>query len=205
MTVDVSQFSETEALQKAGIRINHVVDQIKVLESAPIPWPLPAGVEYSQVSLLATQVADFRKRVTDYAQTIANALPSTSRQLLLTIGTAGLYAVGVGLSRVLGGGVGPTGIAGTDVLQQVLAYEAEAASLGQQLGALTGTMLPGAAALPDPVKGVEDSIGSTFESLAMWVVIGLGVYFGGKWLLAKLDNSRAGQLRKVRGDWPDYA
>jgi len=179
--VDVSQFTEQEALKKAGVRINHVVDQIKALESAPVLWPLPAGIEYSQVSSLATQVADFRKRVTSYAQTIADALPSTAMKVFLTITTGGLYAVGAGLNKVFNLGIGPTGIAGTDVLQQVLAFEAEAASLGQQLGALIGTALPGTAALPAPQKGVEEpSVMGSFESLAMWAVIGLGVYFGGK-------------------------
>ena len=55
---------------------------------------------------------------------------------------------------------------------------------------------------PDTATQLAAAATDLMGTLFKWAIVGGVVYFGGKWLL---DNSRAGQLRKVRGDWPDYA
>jgi hypothetical protein len=180
--VAVSQFTEQEALQKAGTRIQHVVSQIQALQNTPIPWPLPPEINYAQVQILAVRVLSLKNRVQEYTRQIADALPSTGKKVLLSLGTLGLYAIGVGLKKVLGMGYQPGGVSGIEVLNQVRAYESEAAELGKQLAIIVGKKsIPGTAALPAPVPGKEE------EGImdALWSIALLGVVVGGGYMLYK--------------------
>lgn len=200
--VDVSQFTEEEALKKAGLRLSHVVSQIQALEAMEIPWPLPKGIEYSQVSVLAAQTASLRKRVSTYAQTIANALPTTGKKLLLTVGTAGLYPLGVGIKRVFGVGISPTGMMGTEVFQKVLAFEDEADKIRKKVESLLNTSIPGARKLPPPKKGREEKSLTDLAWDLLWIgTIGLGVWYGGKLLYQYLDEKTRYPAKRL----PRYA
>ena len=115
-----------------------------------------------------------KNRVQQYAQTIADTLPSTGQNILLTVGTAGLYALGVGLNRVFGLGIKPSDVDGIEVLQKVLAFEKEADELGNELGTLlSGKQIPGTESLPAPIKGKKDEPVSLLNKAIM-----IGAFLG---------------------------